>query len=167
MQGRGAQLNHGATAVRKDADVLLFLHADSTLPDGFATHVTRALTHGCQWGCFMSIRMQVCVLCVVCVWCVCGVHVSPSCLQPPILGGRLVSAAVALRTRLLTLPYGDQALFVTRDAFVRCAVQLFLGQTTKGCGTGCMDSNRSLSWRTWNLCAEHDSWARWRWCPPA
>lgn len=38
---RGAQLNRGATHLA--TDVLLFLHADSTLPEDFEVHIRRAL----------------------------------------------------------------------------------------------------------------------------
>lgn len=38
---RGAQMNRGAELL--EADVLLFLHADSELPPGFAAHIERAL----------------------------------------------------------------------------------------------------------------------------
>ncbi len=63
IRGRGQQLNYGAHAARADADVLLFLHADSTLPVGYASGVSKAMhAHTpSQWGCFSSIKLQVCV----------------------------------------------------------------------------------------------------------
>ncbi len=41
VAGRGPQMNRGARCL--DADVLLFLHADSELPSGWQAHVRRAL----------------------------------------------------------------------------------------------------------------------------
>lgn len=38
---RGAQMNRGAALL--DTDIILFLHADSELPENFATHIERAL----------------------------------------------------------------------------------------------------------------------------
>ncbi len=48
---RGAQLNRGAQCLW--SDVLLFLHADSQLPQGFARHIRQALTdRRVVGGCF-------------------------------------------------------------------------------------------------------------------
>ena len=48
---RGAQLNRGARCLA--TDILLFLHADSQLPEGFAWQIRRALRHPkVVGGCF-------------------------------------------------------------------------------------------------------------------
>lgn len=48
---RGAQLNHGARCLL--TDVLLFLHADTELPQGFDLHIRRSLSDGrVAGGCF-------------------------------------------------------------------------------------------------------------------
>jgi rSAM/selenodomain-associated transferase 2 len=89
--GRGGQLNRGAMAV--EADILLFLHADTTLPEEAGRAVRDAVSGGKTGGAFL-VRFDV---------------DSPKMR----LGGWLASQ----RTRLTYLPLGDQAQFVTRDAF--------------------------------------------------
>ena len=90
--GRGGQLNRGAAAAT--ADVLLFLHADTTLPPGGARAVRAAVAQGAAGGAFL-VRFD-----------------SGGIMR---LGARLVN----LRTRLTRLPLGDQAQFVTRETFDR------------------------------------------------
>ncbi len=91
--GRGGQLNRGAAAAT--ADVLVFLHADTTLPEGAAEAIRGAVANGADGGAFL-LRFDV---------------------DRPVqrLGERLIN----LRTRLTRLPLGDQAQFVTRRAFDR------------------------------------------------
>ncbi len=90
--GRGGQLNRAAAA--SDTDVLLFLHADTLLPDDAVERVRRAIAGGAVGGGFLA-------------------HfASPRPIME--LGSRLVD----LRTRLLRTPLGDQAQFITRDAFL-------------------------------------------------
>lgn len=91
--GRGGQLNLGARATR--ADILLFLHADTTLPPGGAGRVREAVARGACGGAFF-LRFD-----------------ADRPLQR--LGARLVN----WRTRRLKVPLGDQAQFVTRAAFER------------------------------------------------
>jgi rSAM/selenodomain-associated transferase 2 len=92
-QGRGGQLNRGAAAT--ESDVLLFVHADTELPAGAVAAVRAAVAAGAIGGGF-RLRFD---------------------RDTPVwrLGGRLVN----LRTRLTGVPLGDQAQFVTREAFVR------------------------------------------------
>ena len=92
-RGRGAQLNRGAAAC--DAELLLFLHADTTLPPGAADLVREAIAAGHDGGAF---------------------HLR---FTPTTLPYRFGGAMVNLRTRLTRLPLGDQAQFVTRRAFER------------------------------------------------
>ena len=91
--GRGGQLNRGARAAT--ADLLLFLHADTALPEGAAQAVREAVANGALGGGFF-LRFDV---------------------DRPLqrLGERLID----LRTRLTRLPLGDQAQFATREAFDR------------------------------------------------
>lgn len=90
--GRGVQMNAGAAA--SSAPLLLFLHADSRLPPAWK----RALLDlppdaGGGWFQFA--------------------------LDDPAWQARLLERAVAIRIRLLRLPYGDQGLFVRRELFER------------------------------------------------
>lgn len=49
-KGRAAQMNEGAAAAA--GPVLYFLHADTTPPPKFATHINHALKKGYRCGCF-------------------------------------------------------------------------------------------------------------------
>jgi rSAM/selenodomain-associated transferase 2 len=91
--GRGGQLNRGAAAAR--ADVLLFLHADTTLPARGVERIREAVAAGAPGGAFY-LRFDV---------------------DRPTqrLGSRLIN----WRTRWLRVPLGDQAQFATRETFDR------------------------------------------------
>ncbi|MFL6263926.1 MAG: TIGR04283 family arsenosugar biosynthesis glycosyltransferase [Thermoanaerobaculia bacterium] len=91
--GRGGQLNRGAAAC--GADVLLFLHADTTLPERGAERVREAVAAGAPGGAFF-LRFDV---------------------DRPMqrLGSRLIN----WRTRWLRVPLGDQAQWATRETFER------------------------------------------------
>lgn len=91
--GRARQMNAGAAAAK--ADLLLFLHADTQLPDGADHLVRRALGAGRAWGRF-------------------DVYISG---RPLML--RVVAALMNLRSRWSGIATGDQAIFVTRAAFDR------------------------------------------------
>lgn len=90
---RGRQLNAGAAATT--AELLLFLHADTTLPEGAARQVREAVAGGAVAGAFL-LRFA-------------------TDRRAMRLGERLID----LRTRLTRLPLGDQAQFITRAAFER------------------------------------------------
>jgi rSAM/selenodomain-associated transferase 2 len=89
--GRGAPLNAGATLGSGDA--LLFLHADTTLPPDADRLIAAALMHR-AWGRF-DLRIA-------------GRH--------PLLA--VVARMINWRSRLTGIAGGDQAIFVTREAFV-------------------------------------------------
>ncbi len=89
---RASQMNLGAEGA--DASVLLFLHADSRLPEGFGREVTRVLNLPRTAGGAFDLAID-----------------SRGILF------RLIERAVALRSRRLGLPYGDQALFLERNLF--------------------------------------------------
>lgn len=95
-RGRGPQLNAGAAAAR--GEVLLFVHADCTLPDDAAAQIEAALSApGAVAGAFK-------------LWTV------------PDDGPRWSAwwmHLADLRSRYTRYPYGDQALFCRRDAFER------------------------------------------------
>jgi rSAM/selenodomain-associated transferase 2 len=90
--GRGTQMNAGAGAT--SAPVLLFLHADSRLPAGWAEAIA-ALPPDCVGGWFRF------------------------ALDDPSWQARLIERLVAWRVRLFRLPYGDQGMFVRRGTFER------------------------------------------------
>ncbi len=91
-RGRALQMNAGAAVCR--SEILLFLHADTRLPDGADVAVRGALENtGLHWGRF-DVRID-------------G--------RPAML--RVVAAAMNLRSRLSGIATGDQAIFVRRALF--------------------------------------------------
>ncbi|MBT0963572.1 TIGR04283 family arsenosugar biosynthesis glycosyltransferase [Denitromonas iodatirespirans] len=91
-RGRASQMNAGAAVAQ--AERLLFLHADTRLPDGAVAALHAALDTQ-VWGRF-DVRID-------------GRH--------PMLA--LVAAMMNLRSRLSGIATGDQALFMRRTAFER------------------------------------------------
>lgn len=93
-RGRSSQMNAGARAVADaGVDTLLFLHADTRLPEGADALIERALRSGADWGRF-DVRIE-------------GRH--------PLLP--LVAAMMNRRSRLSGIATGDQAVFVRRRLF--------------------------------------------------
>lgn len=90
-KGRARQMNTGAALTH--ADVLLFLHADTQLPEAADTLVLAAIGDGACWG-----RFDVTI-------------VGESRML------RVVAAMMNLRSRLSGIATGDQAIFVQREAF--------------------------------------------------
>ncbi len=89
-RGRGAPLNTGAAL--GTGDTFLFLHADTTLPENADELIAAALTRR-AWGRF-DLRIA-------------GRH--------PFLA--VVARMINWRSRLTGIATGDQAIFVTREAF--------------------------------------------------
>ncbi len=91
-RGRAAQMNAGALAA--SGEILLFLHADSRLSAGFDIIVRTALQQpGVVAGAF-AVR-----------------------IDAQLWSLRLVEWGVNWRSRFLQMPYGDQAIFLTKEIF--------------------------------------------------
>jgi rSAM/selenodomain-associated transferase 2 len=90
-QGRASQMNAGAAIAR--APLVLFLHADTRLPEGAIPVVAQAITQGALWGRF-------------------DVVISGSAN-----GLGLIATMMNWRSRLSGIATGDQAIFVRRDVF--------------------------------------------------
>jgi len=93
-RGRARQLNAGAKAAQ--GRLLVFLHADSLLPDGFAADLEAAASAALAWGRF---------------------DVDIGGPQPLL---RVVAVLMNLRSRLTGIATGDHAIFATRALFERC-----------------------------------------------
>lgn len=92
--GRARQLNDGARRV--SGDIVLFLHADTVLPPAWDDHVRNAVARpSVVAGAFQL-----------------GINAPDPSL-------RLVELLANWRSRVLRMPYGDQAVFVRRDLFLR------------------------------------------------
>ncbi|MBW4457049.1 MAG: TIGR04283 family arsenosugar biosynthesis glycosyltransferase [Nostoc indistinguendum CM1-VF10] len=90
--GRAVQMNAGAVAAT--GDILLFLHADTRLPIGFDEMVRTALQQpGTVAGAF-NLR-----------------------IDASLLSLRWVELGVNLRSHFYQMPYGDQAIFLTKAVF--------------------------------------------------
>ena len=90
--GRAAQLNLGARQAQ--GDTLLFLHADTQLPDQFEVEIEQVLRQpGVVAGAF------------------------PLSIANAGWGLKIVTWGVQQRSKWLQLPYGDQGLFLKRSTF--------------------------------------------------
>jgi rSAM/selenodomain-associated transferase 2 len=91
-KGRARQMNAGAEAAT--GPLLLFLHADTCLPDGFEDHVRRVLAQpGIAGGAF---RLR---------------------LDAPSVRFRIIERLANWRSRSMEMPYGDQGIFVKASLF--------------------------------------------------
>ncbi|MDH5361019.1 MAG: TIGR04283 family arsenosugar biosynthesis glycosyltransferase [Gammaproteobacteria bacterium] len=88
--GRGRQMNAGASHAW--GDTLLFLHADSLLPDAITTHISRALSKR-EWGRF-NVRLS-------------G--------RNPLF--RIIERLINIRSCVSGIATGDQAIFLSRSLF--------------------------------------------------
>jgi rSAM/selenodomain-associated transferase 2 len=89
--GRSHQMNKGADVA--SGDVLLFLHADTQLPDQALSEIEAALDSGSQWGRF-HVRLS-------------GDH--------PML--RIIERMMNWRSSVTGIATGDQAIFVMKTIF--------------------------------------------------
>jgi len=92
LRGRGRQMNAGARVAR--GEILLFLHADTLLPEDADRLIREGMkAQGRRWGRF-DVRLS-------------GTH--------PTL--RIIEVLMNLRSRLTGIATGDQAIFVQRELF--------------------------------------------------
>ncbi|NET01582.1 MAG: glycosyltransferase family 2 protein [Sphaerospermopsis sp. SIO1G2] len=92
LPSRAVQMNTGAAI--SSGEILLFLHADTRLPKGFDDMIRIALqAHRTTAGAF-TLK-----------------------IDAPNWGLRLVEWGVKWRSRLWQMPYGDQAIFLTKEGF--------------------------------------------------
>ncbi|MEA5566887.1 TIGR04283 family arsenosugar biosynthesis glycosyltransferase [Anabaena sp. UHCC 0399] len=92
IPGRAAQMNLGAAVA--SGEILLFLHADTRLPMGFDEMIRTALQQpGVVAGAF---TLQI---------------------DAPVFALRLVEWGVKWRSHFWQMPYGDQAIFMTKSVF--------------------------------------------------
>lgn len=90
-RGRARQMNAGACQAQ--ADVLLFLHADTRLPDNAAKLILQAIASGATWGRFdVQFDSEQAVF-------------------------KWIALMMNWRSRLTGIATGDQTIFMTRQAF--------------------------------------------------
>ena len=93
-KGRGRQMNAGAAAAK--GKILLFLHADTVLPEGAMDSILGRVTkNGLKCGAFTL-----------------GIDSTERKY-------RIIEFGANLRTRLTRIPYGDQGIFITKNLFDR------------------------------------------------
>jgi len=92
-RGRASQMNHGAQALTRDTDVLVFIHADTRLSDSFVADIQAVVDAGKHWG-----RFSVCLDASGWVY-------------------RLIEFMMNFRSRFTGMCTGDQCLFIRRDLF--------------------------------------------------
>lgn len=91
-KGRGVQLKKASAAAK--GEILLFVHADAKLPEDVrAEDLVNVIKSGYVGG-FFRLKFDSDSLCI-----------------------RLVEIFANIRSRLLSLPYGDQAIFVSKRAY--------------------------------------------------
>ncbi len=94
LPSRAVQMNRGAREA--NGDTFLFVHADTTLPPDFKDHIEEILSEkGVVAGAFEL------------------------CIDHPGKGVRVVEKTANWRARFLQLPYGDQAIFISKNNFFK------------------------------------------------
>lgn len=91
-QNRARQMNAGAR--NATGDILLFLHGDTVLPTNFDAMIRTALQQPSSVGGAFALR-----------------------INAPDIGLRLIEWGVKWRSKLFKMPYGDQAIFITKEKF--------------------------------------------------
>jgi rSAM/selenodomain-associated transferase 2 len=92
QKGRGRQMNAGAEVAR--GDILIFLHADTLLPDSALKKISQALEGQDYVGGAFDLK-----------------------IGSDRLFLRYISVRASLRSRFNRIPYGDQAIFMRKKYF--------------------------------------------------
>ena len=133
--GRAMQMNHGAG--QASGDILLFLHADTLLPDSALNDIRTAMENSrCVGGRFdVELDGDHWMLCVI-------------------------AAMISLRSRLTKTATGDQAIFVRREIFEKIGgypdiplmEDIAFSRALKGMGkVACLRSRVITSARRWEM----------------
>ncbi|MHC4111937.1 MAG: TIGR04283 family arsenosugar biosynthesis glycosyltransferase [Planctomycetota bacterium] len=91
-KGRSKQMNAGAAMAK--GEILIFLHADTKLPDNALEKISRVLQDEKYVGGAFDLK-----------------------IDSDRLFLKYISARASLRSRLNRIPYGDQAIFIRKDYF--------------------------------------------------
>lgn len=91
-KGRGCQMNVGSLSAR--GDILLFLHADTRLPDHAVSDIIKIMADDTIAGGAFDLG-----------------------IDSPRISYRLIERAASLRSRITRLPYGDQSIFIKKTIF--------------------------------------------------
>jgi rSAM/selenodomain-associated transferase 2 len=135
VAGRAAQMNAGAR--RANGDILLFLHADTTLPPSAFDDIRGALADRQKVGGRFDVELK-------------GNH--------PML--RVIGVMINRRSRLTRVGTGDQAIFVRRDVFAAMGgfPEIPLMEDVAFCralkrrgGVACLHSRVTTSARRWEV----------------
>jgi rSAM/selenodomain-associated transferase 2 len=93
-QGRGRQMNEGARLA--SGDILLFLHADTQIPPDGLTRICSVMGNNEYVGGSFDLG-----------------------IRSEKLRFRVIERVASLRSRMTRVPYGDQAIFLRREYFLR------------------------------------------------
>ena len=91
-RGRGRQMNEGAR--HAEGEILLFLHADTSLPVNGLRHISAAMENKDVVGGAFDLGID---------------------SERPLF--RAIETLASLRSRITKIPYGDQAIFIRTDYF--------------------------------------------------
>jgi len=133
-RGRAHQMNAGAR--ESHGDVLVFVHADTTVPSSFAADIASALSDPAVVGGRFDVR-----------------------LDSSALPYRIIGAMISIRSRISRTGTGDQAIFVRRDVFDRlggfpelelCEDLEFARRLKRAGRVACLRARVTTSARRWN-----------------
>ncbi|MDD1607880.1 MAG: glycosyltransferase family 2 protein [Methylococcaceae bacterium] len=130
VQGRATQMNHGAKVA--SGDILIFLHADTKLPEHALLLIEQGISAKQPWGRF-AIQLRGSLVPTRCVGMQfqratlrsrpqCGLYELPRSAWELGLGESFMLKVIAFmmnwRSRLTGIATGDQVLFVSKAAFI-------------------------------------------------